>query len=65
MRRNPMLEEFADRLKKAGKLPKVIIVAVMRKFISILNAVVRDGLSREQLDLVKTYDLSKSAAPTA
>jgi len=37
---NPVLAAFAARLK--GKLPKVIIVACMRKLIVILNAMLRD-----------------------
>jgi transposase len=39
---NPVLKAFHNRLKAAGKLPKVTIVAVMRKMITILNAMVRD-----------------------
>jgi hypothetical protein len=31
---NPALKLFHDRLKGAGKLPKVVIVAVMRKMIT-------------------------------
>ena len=46
------LQEFL-RLKQAGKPNKVIIVACMRKLLSILNAMVRDGLSWPQLALVK------------
>ena len=41
---NPALKAFHDRLKAAGKLPKVVIVAVMRKTITILNAMVRDDV---------------------
>jgi transposase len=41
---NPVLKRFHDRLKAAGKLPKVIIVAVMRKMITMLNAMVRDDV---------------------
>lgn len=41
---NPMLKVFHDRLKAAGKLPKVAIVAVMRKMITTLNAMVRDDV---------------------
>jgi transposase len=40
-RYNPVLAAFAARLK--GKLPKVIIVACMRKLMVILNAMLRDG----------------------
>jgi len=42
---NPVLKAFHDRLKAAGKLPKVTIVAVMRKMITILNAMVRDDVT--------------------
>jgi transposase len=42
---NPMLKLFHDRLKGAGKLPKVVIVAVMRKMITTLNAMVRDDIA--------------------
>ena len=41
---NPTLKPFHDRLAAAGKLPKVVIVAVMRKMLTILNAMVRDDL---------------------
>jgi transposase len=41
---NPVLKTFHDRLKDAGKLPKVVIVAVMRKMITMLNAMVRDDV---------------------
>ena len=36
-----------------AKLPKVIIVACMRKLLSLINAMVRDGLTWDQLDVVK------------
>jgi transposase len=41
MRSNPVIAAFAKRL--AGKKPKVIIVACMRKLLVILNAMLRDG----------------------
>ena len=41
---NPPLRAFHDRLKAAGKLPKIVIVAVMRKMITALNAMVRDDV---------------------
>jgi transposase len=41
---NPVLKAFHDRLAAAGKLPKVVIVAVMRKMITMLNAMVRDDV---------------------
>jgi transposase len=40
---NPVLAAFKQRLQAAGKRPKVIIVALMRKLITILNAMLRDG----------------------
>jgi transposase len=43
-RHNPALKVFHDRLKAAGKEPKVAIVAVMRKMITTLNAMVRDDI---------------------
>jgi len=42
-RYNCALKAFRDRLAAAGKKPKVIIVAVMRKMITTLNAILRDG----------------------
>ena len=41
---NPALRAFHTRLKGAGKLPKVAIVAIMRKMITTLNAMVRDDV---------------------
>ena len=41
---NPVLKAFHNRLRTAGKLPKVVIVAVMRKMITTLNAMVRDDV---------------------
>lgn len=40
--RHPQLRPFYDRLKATGKPPKAAIVAAMRKFLTIINAVVRD-----------------------
>jgi transposase len=38
---NPHLNRFADRLKAAGKPPKLIIVALMRKLIEAANLVLK------------------------
>jgi transposase len=46
---NPVLQAFHARLKAAGKRPKVALVAVMRKLITTLNAMVRDGREWTQL----------------
>ena len=40
---NPTLKVVYDRLKAAGKPSKVALVAVARKLLTILNAIVRDG----------------------
>jgi transposase len=40
---NPALKAFREKLRQAGKKPKVAIVAVMRKMIVALNAMLRDG----------------------
>ena len=39
---NATLKLFRDRLRSAGKKPKVAIVAIMRKMITTLNAMLRD-----------------------
>jgi transposase len=43
MRANPSLRAFADRLRAAGKRPKVVVVAVMRKLLLLAWAVLRSG----------------------
>jgi transposase len=40
---NPVYKAFSQRLRDAGKKPKVAIVAVMRKLIVTLNAMLRDN----------------------
>ena len=40
-RHNPVIRAFADRLAAQGKLPKVILVACMRKLLVILNTMVK------------------------
>ena len=40
---NPALKAFADRLKAAGKRPKVILTAVARKLVVLANAILRSG----------------------
>jgi transposase len=39
---NPTIRAFHARLRASGKLPKVALVACMRKLLTILNAIVRD-----------------------
>ena len=40
-RSNPVIRAFAERLKRGGKRPKVILTACMRKLLVILNTMVR------------------------
>ena len=42
-RHNPAIKDFYQRLITAGKLPKVALVACMRKLLTMLNAMVRTG----------------------
>ena len=42
-RHNPVIKHFYERLLAVGKLKKVALVACMRKLLTILNAMVRDG----------------------
>ena len=53
IRCNSVIAAFAQRLKSKGKLPKVVIVACMRKLLALLNAMVRDGLTWNQLTVVQ------------
>lgn len=53
IRFNPVIKAFSERLASAAKPTKVRIVACMRKLLTLLNAMVRDGLRWEQLDVVK------------
>jgi transposase len=43
IRLNPVIRAFAERLKKAGKPYKVVVTACMRKLLTILNAMVKNG----------------------
>jgi transposase len=40
-RRNPVIKAFYQRLRAAGKPPRVALVAAMRKLLTILNAMVK------------------------
>lgn len=48
VRYNPPLRAFHQRLLAAGKMKKVALVACMRKLLTILNAILRDGRAWEQ-----------------
>ena len=43
IRFNPAIRAFRDRLLAKGKAQKVVLVACMRKLLTILNAMARDG----------------------
>lgn len=43
IRRNPVIAAFYQRLRANGRPAKVALTAAMRKFLTILNAMVRDG----------------------
>jgi transposase len=45
---NPVLKAFYTRLIEAGKPPKLAFIALARKLLTILNAMVRDGTTWEQ-----------------
>lgn len=45
MRCNPAIKVFAARLKLAGKPAKVVIVACMRKLLTIMNAMLKNNTS--------------------
>jgi transposase len=40
---NPVMKAFKQRLAEAGKPPKLILVAIMRKLISTLNAMIKNN----------------------
>jgi transposase len=46
---NPVLKPMYDRLITAGKPPKVAFIAIARKLLTILNAMVRDRTDWKQL----------------
>jgi transposase len=48
IRHNPVIREFHQRLTAKGKPKKVVIVACMRKLLTILNAMVRDGATWDE-----------------
>jgi transposase len=57
IRCNPIIRAFAERLQKEGKAKKVQIVACMRKLLALLNAMIRDRLTWDQLNVVKALEI--------
>ena len=47
---NPLIKAFYERLVASGKPPKVAMVACMRKLLTIINAMLRDGTTWNQLN---------------
>ncbi len=45
---NPLLKAFYTRLIEAGKPPKLAFIALARKLLTILNAMLRDGTTWQQ-----------------
>lgn len=43
IRFNPRIKSFAERLKQTGKPTKVVIVACMRKLLTIMNAILKNN----------------------
>ena len=53
IRCNPVIKRFANRLKAAGKAAKVTIVACMRKLLVLLNVMLKEHKTWDQLNVVK------------
>lgn len=49
---NPIIKAFAARLALKSKPGKVVVVACMRKLLSLLNAMIRDNLPWNKLNVV-------------
>lgn len=61
-RRNPVLRAFYQRLLAQGKPKKVALVAVMRRLLSNLNAMVRDGQAWEETKAARRTTAAASAS---
>jgi transposase len=57
MRFNPLIRPFYKRLRAAGKLKKVAMVACMRKLLTFLNVMIRENLYWNQLNAVKALEI--------
>ncbi len=54
IRHNPDIALFAQRLTSAGKLPKVVIVACMRKMLTVMNSMLKTGQPWHAVHAAKT-----------
>lgn len=61
-RRNPILAPFYQRLRQAGKPPKLALTATMRKLLIVLNSVLKPIRSRLELKTVTTARQSSALA---
>lgn len=52
-RHNPVIKAFAERLLAAGKQKMVVLVACMRKMVTLMNVMLRDRLTWDQLNVAK------------
>jgi transposase len=62
MRFNPIIKSFAARLYQTGKPAKVVIVACMRKLLTLLNAMIREDLQWDQLAVVRRFTAAGAGA---
>ena len=60
MHKNPVIKVFGERLLKAGKPWKLAVTACMRKLLILLNVMIRENLTWNQLNLVKNLNLLKN-----
>ena len=54
IRCNPVIKAFAASLKSTGKAPKVVIVACMRKLLTIMNAMIKTSTPWSSRDRLET-----------
>jgi transposase len=50
---NPVIKPFYDRLRAKGYKAKYALTACMRKLLALLNAMLRDGLTWDQMNVAK------------
>jgi transposase len=62
VRDNPMLHTFYERLRHAGKAPKVAVTACMRMLLAILNALVKHQTPWQQ-NYASALDNEDSCSP--
>jgi len=58
---NPIIRNFAERLREKCKPDKVVVVACMHKLLSLLNVMVRLNITWDQLNVVKQFNAVTNA----